>query len=182
MSDGRPISFASSSFVGLLGSGALMAREAREGLGSSREFRLQLLVEGPGSRAGVCATPRVGFADIFGMPRRWGERVYRRQGMRGIRGGHVGRSTALRGRRSWERKAIGLVDPASPAASRRVGRRRQAFGEVAPRRTQTDSSAAAVAAKSRSIPRSRVCRPSRCEPDDPPLFLTRSKKRGGERH
>jgi hypothetical protein len=176
VSDGRPISFTSSSFVRLLGSRRFCGLRSARGLGVVSEVRLPWLVEGVGLASRRMCRASTGDLPTSSVCLDAGESAC--TGAKACvvsAAGMLVEAPPRRGRRWWERDAIGLVDPASPASSRRVGRRRQAFGEVAPRRTQADSSAAAVAAKSRWIPRSRVCRPSRCKADDPPRFcvLTR---------
>jgi hypothetical protein len=69
----------------------------------------------------MCSASTGGFADIFGMPRRWESACTGARACVVAAAGTLVEAPRVRGRRWWERNAIGLVDPASPAASRPVG-------------------------------------------------------------
>ena len=103
VSDVRPILFGSSSFVGLLGSGAFMACEAREGLGSSRKSACQ----GVGLASRRMQRLDWGFADIFGMPRRWESACIGAKACVVSAAGTLVDAPRVRGRRRWERNAVG---------------------------------------------------------------------------
>lgn len=125
VSDGRPIACASSSFVRLLGSGAFVAcgpTRAREWvrLGSP----VAVARRGVGLASRLCAAPRLA-ADISTL----GESAFRGAKACGVCAAGIGRSAA----RSWW-AVVGAECRRSrrsseSAASRRVGRRRQAVWE-----------------------------------------------------
>jgi hypothetical protein len=130
VSDRRPIACASSSFVRLLGSGAFIACGPTRARAWVRLGRPVAGARRRGRAREQAYVPRLDWRPTSSVCLDSGESACTGAKPCGVRAvGMLVEAPRGRGGRWSERNAVGLVEPASPAASRRVGRRRQAVWE-----------------------------------------------------